>query len=224
MDKIIVTISREYGSGGRDVGRMLAQQLNIPVFDKEIMHMAAERSGLTTDFVEKRSEKVSSPFWHNMERLSVNVPNVRIHSGYNSLAVAKNMASASLKIRNDGDRLFYSQAAIIREIASMGSCVIVGRCGGYILRDNPGLLSVFVRGSLEDRVKRAINTYGYSEKTALADVQKVDKCRGNYYHLYTQQQWGATNNYDLVVNTSYCGIKGGVNVIKAMIGEVIVNK
>lgn len=215
--KTIITISREYGSGGRDVGRMLAEQLGVPVYDKEIMHMAVERSGLPVDFVEKQSEKVSSPFWQNLQRLSLNVPSVRIPSGYNSLAVAKSLASASSNVRNDADRLFHAQAAVIREIAFLGGCVIVGRCAGYILRDNPDLLSVFIRGDFDDRVSRAVQTYGYSEKTAAADVQRVDKHRANYYQFYAEQQWGATKNYDLVVNTSYSDIEGAVAVIKAMI-------
>jgi len=216
----IITISREYGSGGRDVGRMLADQLSVPVYDKEIMHMAAERSGLPVDYVEKKAEKVKTPFWQNLQRLSLNVPNVRIHSGYNSLAVAKAMMSNTTEVKNDADRLFHAQAEVVREIATKGGCVIIGRCAGYILRDHPLLLSVFVRSLFEDRVNRAIKTYNYTEKTAAADVQKVDKHRANYYQYYTKQTWGAASNYDLVINTSRTGIKGAVEIIKSMVNVI----
>ena len=216
MTSAIITISREYGSGGRDVGRMLAEELGLPLFDKEIMHIASERSGLPADFVEERGEKVPSPFWQTLQRLSINVPNVRMPSGYNSLAVAKAMTCSSAA-RNDADHLFHVQASAIREIAAAGGCVIIGRCAGYILRDSPNLLSVFIRGDFECRVQRAIQTYGYSEKTAARDVRLVDKHRANYYQFYTEQQWGAACNYDLVVNTSYSDIPGAVAVIKAML-------
>jgi len=215
MKNAIITISREYGSGGRDVGRMLAEELGLPLFDKEIMHMAIEKSGLPADFVEKRGEKVTSTFWQNLQRLSLNVPSVRIPSGYNSMAVMSSARSPSAK--SDADRLFHVQAEAIREIAALDGCVIVGRCAGYILRDNPKLLSVFIRGELDDRVGRAVKTYGYSEKTATRDVNTIDKHRANYYQFYTEQQWGATCNYDLVVNTSYADIPGAVAVIKAML-------
>ena len=216
MKNAVVTISREYASGGRDVGRMLAEQLGLPLFDKEIMHLASEKSGLPADFVEKHGEKVPSRFLQNLQRLSLNAPGTRLNSAYNSLAVAKSMARSSTA-KNDADLLFQVQADAIKEIASEGGCVIVGRCAGYILRDNPNLLSVFIRGHFDDRVQRAIDVYGYAEKTAAKDVQRVDKHRANYYQFYTTQQWGATCNYDLVINTSHSGISGAVEVIKTML-------
>jgi len=218
MKNRIVTISREYASGGRDVGRALADELGLPVFDKEIMHIATEKSGLPDDFVEKHGEHISSKFFQNLMRLSLNVPSVRVPMGYTSLTAAKSIAmSRSPDAKGDADHLFYVQADAIREVAAAGGCVIVGRCAGYILRDNPNLLSVFIRGNFEDRVQRAIQTYNCSEKTAAADVQKIDKHRANYYNFYTRRKWGVADNYDLVVNTSYAGISGAVAVIKAML-------
>jgi len=211
MNNCIITISREYGSGGRDVGRLLAEELGLPIFDKEIIHMATEKSGLPADFVEKRSESVPSKLLSNLKRLSVNAPNVRLPSGYNSHFVASN--------RNpyDGDKLFHTQSNIIREIAAQGGCVIVGRCAGYILRDNSNLLSVFIRGDFDCRAQRVIETYNIPEKNAAADVKKIDKHRAHHYSFHTDQKWGAVKNYDLVVNTSYTGISGAVSVIKAMV-------
>ena len=216
MRNCIIAISREYGSGGRDVGRLLAEELGLPLFDKEIVHMASEKSGMPADFIEKRGEKVPSKFLQNLMRLSINVPNVRIPSGYSSLAMAKAMA-ANPAAKSDADWLFQVQAAAIREIAASGGCVIVGRCAGYILREHPNLLSVFVRGKFDDRVQRAVQTYKYAEKTAARDVRKIDKHRANFYKYYTDQQWGATDNYDLVINTSFSGLIGAVAVIKAML-------
>jgi len=209
MNNCIITISREYGSGGRDVGRLLAEELGLPIFDKEIIHMATEKSGLPADFIEKRGESVPNRFWSNLKRLSVNVPNVRMPSGYNSHFVASN------RNEYDEDKLFIAQTNIIREIASGGGAVIVGRCAGYILREHPHLLSVFIRGDFNDRVRRAIETYSTSEKDAAAVVKKIDKHRAHHYSLYTDRKWGAANNYDLVINTSYTGIPGAVSVIKA---------
>jgi len=210
MKHYIVTISREYGSGGRDVGRMLADELGLPLFDKEIMNMAIEKSGLPADFIEKKSESVSSKFMLNLLRLSLNVPNVRVPSGFNSHTVA-----TAKHTKLDADYLFNVQSSIIKEIAGLGGCVIVGRCAGYILRDFPNRLSVFIRGNFEDRVRRTIETYNMPKKDAAANVKKIDKHRANHYKLYAKQQWGATDNYDLVINTSYTCIAGAVNVIKA---------
>lgn len=218
MENRIITISREYGSGGRDVGRMLAEKLGLPVFDKEIMNMAIEKSGLPSDFVEKRGEKIPSKFVQHLQRLSLNVPNIRVPSGYNSLAMTKVIASAkSPAVRTDADRLYQVQSEAIREVAAKGGCVIVGRCAGYVLRKNPNLLSVFIRGNLDDRVQRAIKTYGLTEKKAVEAVQKIDKHRANYYKFYADKQWGDANNYDLVINTSYTDIHGAVKVIISML-------
>jgi len=211
MQNPIITISREYGSGGRDVGRMIAEELGVPVFDKEIMHMAIEKSGLSADFIEKRGESISNKLLLNIKRLSLSVPNTRVPSGYNSYALA------STKKRLDEDRLFQIQSSVIGEIAAQGGCVIIGRCAGYILRDCSGLLSVFIRGNLDDRIKRTIEIYSMPEKNAAENVRKIDKHRANHYKLYTGRKWGAAENYDLVVNTSYSGIAGAAAVIRAML-------
>jgi len=214
--KKIITISREYGSGGRDVGRLLAEELGLPVFDKEIMSMAMEKSGMSADVIEKRSESISSKFLANLRRLSLSVPNTRVPSGFNSYALA---TSANKMI--DDDRLFHSQAAAIREIAGQGGCVIVGRCASHILRQHPDLLAVFISGEFDCRVRRTVETYNMPEKNAADNVKKIDRHRANHYKLYTGQNWGGIENYDLVVNTSYSGIDGAVAVIKAMLDATI---
>ena len=218
MKNIIITISREYGSGGRDVGRILAGELGLPIFDKEIIHMAMEKSGMSEDFVAKHGESVPSKFRQNLQRLSLNVPNIRIPSGYNSAVAMSRTAGASNNNQSNADKLFFAQSSVIKEIAGMGGCVIVGRCANYILKEHPNLLSVFIRGNLDDRMNRAVETYGMTEKDAAREVVKIDKHRANYYKFYTDKVWGAVDNYDLVINTSYTDICGAVGVIKAMVG------
>jgi len=211
MRKCIITISREYASGGRAIGRMLADELGLPFFDKEIMQMTAEKSGMSADFIEKRGENLPSKFLLNLYRLSHNAPSIRVPSAY-----ASRVAAASAYNKPDSDKLFLAQSSVIREVAALGGCVIVGRCASYILRDHPNLLSVFIRGNLGDRVIRAVESYKLPKKNAVEKVRKIDKHRANYYKLYTERQWGSVDNYDLVVNTSYSGIDGAVAVIKAM--------
>jgi len=211
MRSCIITISREYASGGRTIGKMLADELGLPFFDKQIMHMTAEKSGIPVDVIEKKGESLPSKFLLNLYRLSLSTPSVRVPSAYTSY-----VAAASAYNKPDSDKLFLVQASVIREIAALGGCVIVGRCASYILKDHPNLLSVFIRGNFGDRVIRAVEMYKLPEKNAVEAVKKIDKHRANYYKLYTERQWGSVDNYDLVLNTSYSSIDGAVAVIKAM--------
>jgi|GEM_PF-35265 len=216
MNKTVITISREYGSGGRDVGRLLAEALALPVFDDEIIHLAAEASGLCADTMKQHDEKTKSVFIENLKRLSVKVPSLRVPSGYHSIAALHNLSTRNYK-GTDADQLFQAKANVIRDMADKGGCIIIGRCSGYILRENPNLLSVFIRGDFDDRVQRTIATYQMPAKDAIQNVKKVDKYRANHYHFYTGRQWGHAANYDLVINTSNTGIPGAVAAIKAII-------
>jgi len=218
MASLIVAISREYGSGGRDVGRILADALGLPLFDKEIVEIASEKSGLSAEFIEKRGETIRSKFMQNLQSLSLNVPNIRIPSGYTSLAMATAMATAP-PFGSDADKVFNIQSDVIREIAETSGGVIVGRCAGYVLKDHPKKINVFIRANFEDRVKRAIDTYHYAPAEASSAVKRIDKHRANYYRFYTDQEWGSIHNYDLVINTSYVGIEGAVEVIKAALNN-----
>ena len=202
MEKTIITISREYGSGGRYIGELLAKELGISFYDKEIINMVAEKSGLSAGFIERSDENLPNTFLHNLKYSA--------YSTYDSISFYDTPVT---------DKVFLAQSAVIKELAAHGSCVIVGRCAGYILRDEPGVVAVFIHGKLEDRVKHAIEHYDLSPEKATERIRRIDKSRTNYYKYYTNRQWGSIEYYDLAVNTSFTGIEGAVAVIKAMLSN-----
>jgi len=202
MENYILAISREYGSGGRHIGELLANDLGIPFYDKEIIHMAAEKSGLSAGFIEKSDESMPNTFLHNLK-----------YSGYTSYD------SISFYDTPVTDKVFIAQSTVIRELASKGNCVIVGRCADYILRDEPALVDIFIRAKLEDRIRYAVENYGLSQEKAVEKIKKIDKSRTNYYKYYTNRQWGNIDNFDLIINTSFTGIDGAVQIIKTMLRE-----
>jgi len=200
MSNLVITISREYASGGRDIGTKLAEELNIDYYDKEIIQMVSEKSGLSADFLEKSDEKISSTFFHNLQYSA--------YSGFDTLAYYDTPVP---------DKVFIAQSEIIRGLALRSDCIIVGRCADYILREDPGILRVFIRADMDDRIRRAVNVYGLSEQKIAENIKKIDKSRANYYKFYTSMRWGESEHYDLVINTSFSGIDGAVETIKAMV-------
>ena len=203
MKKYVVTISREYGSGGRYVGELLATELGIPFFDKDIIHMVAERSGLSEGFIERSDESLPNTFLHNMKYSA--------YSSYDSIAYYETPIT---------DKVYLAQSSVIKELASQGSCIIVGRCADYILRDEPELVTVFIRAALEDKVERAVKYYGLSSDKAPERIRKIDKSRTNYYKYYTNRQWGSFDHFDLAINTSFTGVEGAVKLIKTMLCDI----
>ena len=202
MEKFIIAISREYGSGGRHIGELLANDLNVPFYDKEIIHMAAEKSGMSPGYIEKSDESILNAFLHNLKYSA--------YTSYDSIALYDTPVT---------DKVFLAQTAVLKELASRGSCVIVGRCADYVLRDEHGLVTIFIRGDLEDRVKFAVLNYNLPTERAVDKIKRIDKSRTNYYKYYTSRQWGSINNFDLVINTSFTGIVGAVEIIKTMMNN-----
>ena len=200
MKKFVVAISREYGSGGRTIGKALAEELGISCFDKTIIKLTAEKSGLEPAFVEKREEKVNNSFLFSMQ-----------YSAYSSLD------SLLFYDTPTNDKMFIAQSAVITDLAAQDSCIILGRCADYVLRDSKNVVRVFIRADLSERVKRAVDNYGLAEKNAEAAVKKADKSRANYYKYYTTRRWGDPENADLMINSSFTGIKGAVDVIKSLL-------
>ena len=192
----IITISRQYGSGGRIVAKKLADALGIPFYDNELINMAAEKTGLSVECF-KDAEKTS------------------IGNLFFSLtSLTPSIDAVGLPLN---EKIFLVQSQVIKEVAAEGSCVIVGRSANYVLQDHPNVINVFLQGDLEDRVKRAIDTYGQDAEGAEAMVIKTDKRRANYFNYFTGQKWGKAENYDLILNTSRMDLDKIVEVIKTYV-------
>ncbi len=186
--KYIITISRQYGSGGRFIGRELAKRLGINFYDNELLAKAAEESGMSKSIFENYDEKKDGFF-----------------SGIIPTSYGFDMSM--------GQKVFLAQFDTIRKIAQQESCVIVGRCADYVLRDLPNVVSVFVHAPLESRMERAIKYYGVDPKKAKDTVLRMDKKRKNYYNFYSDKDWAKADSYDLCL-TSDIGIQESVDAIK----------
>ena len=196
MEKIIIAISREFGSGGRLVGELLAEKLGIQQFDRRLIELAAEKSGLSKEFIESSEDQATSSFLFSL------ATSAQTHDGY--------FMHYDTPIN---DKAFYAQSSIIKELAEKDSCIILGRCAGYILRDNKRLLSVLIRGNKEDRLRRCRDEYKIEEKKLEDFITKRDKARANYYKYYTGEGWYDTRAYNMVLDTSYMGIQGAADAI-----------
>ncbi|MDR1874144.1 MAG: cytidylate kinase-like family protein [Synergistaceae bacterium] len=202
MENLIITISREFGSGGRQVGEKLAEKLGLAFYDRALINLASIKSGLDPHIFEQAEEEATSKFLFNMAI-----------GGYVSTGI---FSQVSVPIC---DQVFFAQSKAIEEIAEQKNCVIIGRCANYILRDRPGLVRVFVYGDAKDRLHRITREYGIPEEKAESRLTQVDRGRRNYYEHYANEEWGTLKLYDLAVNTSFTGIDGAVKVISAMVGQ-----
>ena len=198
MDIKIITISREFGSGGRTIGREVANRLNIPFYDKELVEQVALESGFAPKFVEEHGEH--SP---TVRRLAYAFSNPGVPGIMNGMSTA--------------DFLWTVQCGVILQLAEQGPCVIVGRNADYILKDRPDVLNVFVRADMDFRADRIVRLYGESEKSPQARLQEKDKRRRINYQHYTGRTWGDSANYDLCVNSSKLGIDECVDLIVNMV-------
>ena len=197
----VITLARQLGSGGRQIGKLLAERLEIPFYDKELLVEAAKQSGLSQTAFEEADEKPTNSFLYS---LSV---------GSHMMAGAYTDYSQFLS----NDQLFLKQAEAIRRIAEEGPCVIVGRCADYVLRENPRLISVYVHADLHIRVKRIMELEKLSEDKARAYVQKADKKRGNYYNFYTGKDWNRADSYDYCVDAGKLGVQGAERLIEEIV-------
>lgn len=195
--KTVITIARQYGSGGREIGQRLAKRFSIPFYDRELIAEAAKRSGWSREILEQADEKAGSNLLYAM--IMGNYP-----------AVDGAMMANRLPIN---DRLFQLQANLIREAAEKGPCVIVGRCADDILRGKKNVFHVFLHAELAFRKRRAEKEYGVRPENVAGWISKQDKQRANYYNFYTDRKWGETENYHLCVDSSYFGISGSEDLI-----------
>lgn len=180
--KIVVTISREYGSGGRYVGKLLADRMHLPFYDKELISLAAKESGLSSAYIAKNDEI---------------------------------MASSKYKDNND-DRLFVAEVKVIKDLAKH-SCVIVGRCSDYILKDTKNTLKVFLYSDMDSKVKRAVKYYGISKEKVEKQIESINRKREKHYKYYTDRAWKNPNNYDLMLNVDLLGVEKCAELIENII-------
>ena len=197
MHNTIITLSRQYGSGGRVIGRLLAESLGIPYYDRELIELAAKESGYSEEVLNELDEKPNSLLY----ALSTGA-----YSNTSGLDYESSMPM--------NDRLFFLQSNIIRRLARQGSCVIIGRCADFVLRNNPDAVRVFVQADLSFRVKRAVECYGLSPDRAESVVQRTDRQRASYHNFYADYKWGKPENYNLIVDSGFVGLENAAKVIE----------
>ena len=194
MDKKLITISREFGSGGRLIGKRLAEKLDIPYYDKELLDRIAEESGFSKEMIVEAEKKAKNSFLY-------------------SLASAMGTGEAGPKSLSLNERFFLAQFDTIRRIADEGSCVIVGRCADYVLRGIPEATNVFIYAEEADKIKRAVQEYGVPEDSVKKLMKDTDKARANYYSYHTGRKWGDHVNYNLSIDSGYIEIEDIVDLI-----------
>ncbi|MBQ3063568.1 MAG: cytidylate kinase-like family protein [Clostridia bacterium] len=194
--KLSITIGRQYGSGGKDIGERLGELLGFRVYDKELLFMAAQKNGINPDALRRVDEKATNSLLY-------------------TLAVGSSLYGA----RHFGvdvpinDQLFITQTDIIKKAAEEENCIFVGRCADYVLRNYPHRISIFVHADKEWRVQRIAEELNIDRAEALALITKTDKRRINYYNFYTGKKWGKCENYHIAIDSSMLGIEGAAQMI-----------
>lgn len=191
MKNRVITISREFGSGGRTIGKRVAEELGIPCYDNELLTKIAQDSGFNRDYIQETGEYAPGGF----------LSNTFSHRGSSP---------------NNADYLWQIQYKIISELAEKGPCVVVGRCADYILKDKADCLKIFIHADMAFRAKRIVEVYGEREQSPEQRIRDKDKRRAAYHRFYTDMKWGHAQNYDLTLNSGTLGIDRCVEIIKAL--------
>ena len=194
----IITITRQYGSGGHDIGKLLAEKLGIKFYDKELITLAAKQSGVSPEVFAQADEKMSNSLLY---ALSTGLYNYG--SGFSAMG--------DLPMN---DQLYILQHRIIKEKAEKETFVVVGRCADYILKEYANVVRIFIYADLEVRAKRAVERHDIEPSRARQAVSKADKNRANYYSFYSGQKWGAPENYDLCINSTHLSIGQAAELIE----------
>ncbi|MCI9038306.1 MAG: cytidylate kinase-like family protein [Clostridia bacterium] len=189
---IVITIAREYGSGGRYVGRLVADKLGIKFYDKDFIEQLAQETGLSEEYIEENEQK--------MPKLS------NFNNGY-YIGI------------NNSDDLFLKESELIKRLANQESSVMIGRCADFILKDRDDVLKVFIYSDMKDKVKRATEIYGFDQAKAEKEIKRIDKLRGNHYKHYTEREWKDHSNYDICINSDKLGVEKAAELICEMIRE-----
>jgi cytidylate kinase len=209
--KSIITISREYGSGGRLIGKLIADALNYKFYDKEIIDMAAQESGLSPDFIKKTEQNLTSGFLYNL----------LLGTSYSGTAGGTNAVGGG-QILPLADQVFNAERKTILNIAKQGNCVIVGRCADYILEtaediDKTTVFNAFIYADIDARLSRIEDLYKETESAAKKTIIQIDKRRANHYNTFTENTWGDRKNYDIMINSSVLGIEDTAALITEMV-------
>jgi cytidylate kinase len=201
MKHFVITIARGYGSGGKTVGKMLAEELGIHYYDRELLRLASDDSGINEELFGRADEQLKQSLLYKIARKE-----------YKGELIPPDKEDF---ISNNN--LFNYQAKVIRDIAEEESCVIVGRCADYILKDNPNVIKIFVHASLEDCVIRLNDMFSLPLKELEKKVIATDKRRAEYYKYYTGRDWEDAKNYDLCLNSQQLGFDKCVKIVKSYI-------
>jgi cytidylate kinase len=200
MGKYVITIARGYGSGGRTIGKMLAEELGIPYYDRDLLRLASDDSGINEDLFAKADEKLKKTPLFNIAR--------NVYKGELIPPDSDDFVS--------NDNLFNYQAKIIKELASREeSCIIIGRCADFVLRDYDNVAKVFVHAPLQDCISTLKEMTGKSERELEKQILSIDKHRSAYYKYYTGRDWEDAKNYDLCLNSSRLGFEKCVEIVKS---------
>ena len=195
--KTIITIGRQAGSGGREIGEKLANHFNIPFFDRELLSRAAKESGFCEEMIQMHDEKATNSFLYNLVMDTYSF-------GYNTSTFVDMPIS---------HKVFLAQFDTVKKIAQEGPCVIVGRCADYALSECDNVLKLFIYADDEERVSRISTKYSMDPKEAKDLMIKTDKRRASYYNYYSSKKWGRAESYDLCINSSVLGLDGTVKLI-----------
>jgi len=197
--KTVVTIGRQYGSGGREIGLRLAKKWNIPFYDKELLRKAAEKSGLCEKIFESFDERPKSLLYSiAMDSYMFSMPGAG--------------ASDSLE-----QQVYLATFETIRHLADEGPCVIIGRCADYTLADRPNALKLFIDAPLPKRIETVMQRENLTAEKAKALILKTDKRRAAYYEYYSSQKWGGVDSYDVCIDSSVFGLEGTVRLIEEIV-------
>lgn len=197
IQHVIITIAREYGSGGHLLGEMLSKELGIKLYDKEFIHLVAEKSGINEQYIKKNEQSIPS-FWLKC-------------------ILGKNSEQSLERSLSSDDVLFVAESKIIQELAEKGPCIIVGRCADFVLRDYPNLIKVFCYSDLRSACVRCVQEYGVSEEKAESEIKRINHNRIAHYEYYTGEKWGEPHHYNLMINTGSIDLSVACNLIKSII-------
>ncbi len=197
----IITIGRQFGSAGREIGRKVAKDLDIKLYDKEMLDRAAKESGICQELFETHDEKPTSSFLYSLVMDTYSL-------GY---------SSGSYTEMPINHKVFLAQFDAIKKIASEGPCILVGRCADYALEEFDNVLSIFIHADMDTKIRRIARIYDLTDKEAKDLIVKTDKKRSNYYNYYSNKKWGAADNYDVCLDSSIYGIDGTAEAIRQLV-------